>query len=473
MVLMAAGITGAMLMSGCGILGHGRAAGTRAAAGANTPTSRTPTSSPSASTTPTSSTIVATSGPSARTSESSSTSPSSTGVSSSSTAGAGPFNAVVTQAMGYVTKGTTVGLEAPEVISTPHTSQYLAAVATASTNHYHVHLQLTESPLGLNNRNSENGVNAGLAHDFGGFGATRYASPSQAWAALDHGLGTAPSGQKPSSVSLTTGLLGKSWSKGMVQWQEGDWTLQVTGGSPAADIQEANRMVTYLHSHFLPPTRGIITVDNAGDGPHAVVGWQEGSVLYRVSDYHSAIGAMEMAVSMRNYPSGAMPSMDSRSTFSTPNFSGRDVVKSSGSAVPTAIPSGYQSTVSPNLRYSATDIPVTGFSGTLDGHPFVLAFYRDTPEGLLIGASYNGKPVYFGYGPSPVFSVLNFTGTDVVLGSPSAGTYQMINLVTGQQTGNVSVVDPLKGYSGLGLPSHILGLPGTNDSTTIPYGSPS
>lgn len=44
-----------------------------------------------------------------------------------------------------------------------------------------------------------------------------------------------------------------------------------------------------------------------------------------------------------------------------------------------------------------------------------------------------------------------------------------INLVTGQQTTDPSTVVALKGYSGLGLPSHILGLPETNYSTTISY----
>lgn len=217
--------------------------------------------------------------------------------------------------MGYVKTRTTVGLHAPETIPTPETSEYLAAVATASTNAYHVHLQLTESPMGLNNLNSENGANAGLAHDFGGFGATRYASPSQALASLEHGLSVAPDGESPNSVNLPTGLLAKSWSDGTIQWQEGDWTLQVTDGTTESDLEEAGRMVAYLHTHFLPPTRGIITVANAGDGPHAVIGWQEGSVLYRVSDYHSAIGAIAMAGAMREYPSGSTPSMDSSSTF--------------------------------------------------------------------------------------------------------------------------------------------------------------
>lgn len=82
------------------------------------------------------------------------------------------------------------------------------------------------------------------------------------------------------------------------------------------------------------------------------------------------------------------------------------MVKSAGSAVPTSLPNGYQSTASPNLTYSSKDAQIEGFSGILDGHPFVLAFYNNAPEGLLVAVSYNHRPVYFGYGPSAVFSVL-------------------------------------------------------------------
>ncbi|POB09706.1 hypothetical protein CO251_14490 [Sulfobacillus sp. hq2] len=77
--------------------------------------------------------------------------------------------------------------------------------------------------------------------------------------------------------------------------------------------------------------------------------------------------------------------------------------------------------------------------------------------------------MYFGPGPSPVFSVINFTGDEVVLGNPAAGSYMAINLMTGQRTVNLSAVLSLKGYPGIGLPSHILGLPGTHYSPQIAY----
>ncbi|PSR33996.1 MAG: hypothetical protein C7B46_07705 [Sulfobacillus benefaciens] len=85
--------------------------------------------------------------------------------------------------------------------------------------------------------------------------------------------------------------------------------------------------------------------------------------------------------------------------------------------------------------------------------------------------SYNGHPIYFGSGPAPVFDVLNFTGTDVVLGMPSAGAYMALNLVTGRPIVSTREVVALKGYSGLTVPSHILGLPTVTYPVDIPDGA--
>ena len=64
----------------------------------------------------------------------------------------------------------------------------------------------------------------------------------------------------------------------------------------------AKRMVAYLSGHLLPETYGLAAVDNAGDGEHTDLTWAEGSVLYHASDYHHALGALKMAVSMRQNP---------------------------------------------------------------------------------------------------------------------------------------------------------------------------
>lgn len=162
----------------------------------------------------------------------------------------------------------------------------------------------------------------------------------------------------------------------------------------------------------------------------------------------------------------------SQSATSTPPFAGQQVQRFIGQHTPQALPNGFESSSAPSPHTFSiqTYHRVEGFTGTLDGHPFVLDFYQDYPVGLFVGISYNGHPVYFGSGPAPVFDVLNFTGPDVVLGMPSAGAYMALNLVTGRPIVSTRELVALKGYSGLTAPSHILGLPTVTYPIDIPYG---
>lgn len=158
------------------------------------------------------------------------------------------------------------------------------------------------------------------------------------------------------------------------------------------------------------------------------------------------------------------------STASTPAFAGQNVQREVGTQAPQAIPNGFHSPADQHLTFSNhTYHRVEGFVGTLNGHSFILDFYQDDPVGLFVGVQYNGQPVYFGTGAGSVFDVLNFTSNMVVLGSPAAGNYMALNLVTGQPLYQFSQVVPLKGYHGLTAPADILGLPNTQYPVAIPY----
>ena len=236
-----------------------------------------------------------------------------------------PFNQAVQEAMAYAAARTQVPLQAPMVVplnpsQTPRHHLYLTPSVTASTQAYQVQFQLTTTPMTLNNPHSDTGVNGAMMNIYGGFGATRYPTANQASAALQRmlnqwgqreGSNSPESGHSPTLVNLGHGIVGQSWTGRipLVQWHEGQWTMRVSNSSSASNIATAKPIVAFLHTYLLPETHGWMGVVNAGDGDHTVLAWQEGRTVYETSNYHSAIQAMEMAVAMRNYPSGAMPAM--------------------------------------------------------------------------------------------------------------------------------------------------------------------
>ncbi|WP_242939527.1 hypothetical protein [Sulfobacillus thermosulfidooxidans] len=153
---------------------------------------------------------------------------------------------------------------------------------------------------------------------------------------------------------------------------------------------------------------------------------------------------------------------------SLPPFSGTITQRVVGSQGPQAVPNGFVSSPPSHVVFSPSHFTlVESFTGLLKTHPFVLDFYQNS-AGLFVGINYNHHPVFFGPGPAPVFNVLNFTGSWVVLGTPSAAAYEAINLTSGRTIVNPEQAALLKGYTGLGLPSHILGLSHEEFPVSIP-----
>jgi hypothetical protein len=151
-----------------------------------------------------------------------------------------------------------------------------------------------------------------------------------------------------------------------------------------------------------------------------------------------------------------------------PPFSGTILKRVVGANGPQAIPDGFTSAPPSHLTFAPSQYPlVESFSGRLQEHPFILDFYQNA-NGMFVGVSYNHHPVFFGPGPVPTLNILNFTGDWVVLGTPSAGAYEAINLKSGHTIINPEQAAQLKGYHGLGLPAHILGLPQKDLPVRIP-----
>jgi hypothetical protein len=183
-------------------------------------------------------------------------------------------------------------------------------------------------------------------------------------------------------------------------------------------------------------------------------------------------GKRSIDISVQVVPSSTVTvssSVAAHPSVTSKSFSGMNVQLVSGLHVSSSIPNGYTDKQT-GLTYSNTKFQtVEEFTGTLKGKSFMLDFYREPSDGIAVGVSYDHRPVYFGWGPAPQFNILNFTGSDVVLGSPAAGAYLAIDLISGQLITKTEQVVALKGYQGLQPPKDILGLPGSHYSIRIPH----
>lgn len=213
----------------------------------------------------------------------------------------------VNQAMEVVSHTTLLPLAAPRYIPIADLKGhlYLAAQTTILRHSYHVHLQLTTKPLAVNNPAINAPVNTGLARYFGGFGARQYHTVSDAFSSLSHTL-VKPASTAGKSIGLGNAMMGQIYnnpSTTLVQWKIGAWTFQWVGPPSGGEIYEAKRTVHYLQGQSLPATPGTVVVEVGGDGDHTVIHFQVGRLVFSVSNYHSTMGALEMLMAMKTWPS--------------------------------------------------------------------------------------------------------------------------------------------------------------------------
>jgi hypothetical protein len=148
----------------------------------------------------------------------------------------------------------------------------------------------------------------------GTFGATYYSSNAKAQSDFN----TEFSVKKIQSAGTVNGFMkqyrtGKEYDMGspsnyqlpqdVIEWQEGDWTIDVFG-APSLDLNNtAKQLDDFLKTNALPPTEGHILVDpNLTGNPVTQIGWVFGNTFY-VCDASSMMNALQMAVSMREYDS--------------------------------------------------------------------------------------------------------------------------------------------------------------------------
>lgn len=391
------------------------------------------------------------------------------------------FSPTIVQSMDAVAGHTTLALNAPTLLA-HRSSGYLTATTTALPDAYQVTVWDTRQPLQVNNTAivSERMPGGNVAR----FGAVRLSHPMPPQGAPNYLTvleqhnpvwAGEPATLERGTVNLGDGIQAVHYqaaSQARLDWMEGDWTIEVAGPSLAMAAKAAVPIVHLLNTYYLPPYPGIYAVRLQDGGRTAItsIDWVRGRVLsYVTNDHASATNPVvtgDMAISWRSY---AKSSLTTATSSTTPTFAATSWHLSRGSQMVSAVPSGFTDAAQHLTFNPAKYSPVEGLSGQLHGHPFVLDLYQQARVGLFVGVRYNHHTVYFGYGPSPVFDMLNFTGNWVVLGAPSAGQYMAINLTNGKQIVNPQDVVPMKGYRGLGVPNHVLGLSGQPISPRIPY----
>lgn len=222
--------------------------------------------------------------------------------------GAPQWNSAITQAMDYIGDRTSVFLQAPRDIQrrADAVHPYLSAQAQADVESYKITLQYTTTPLPVNSPQIDNNPqNGGLAQLVGGFGGKAYPSVATARAALKSNESRIPASWKPTKADLGYGIIGYVYNQsgmGIVDWRERGWLFEVNNGTVIDDIALAKQVVAYVNQHLLPDTYGAMSVENAADGEHTELEWTVGETVYNCWESHSALAAVNMAISMKPLP---------------------------------------------------------------------------------------------------------------------------------------------------------------------------
>lgn len=241
---------------------------------------------------------------------------------------ASPFNAVVQQALEDIHGQTPLPLQGPRVI--PETAYapaggYLTAQTTVGHSHWTVNLRDTLQPEPVNSSAISDALSA--TPYVGSFGIQQLSGNAVGTNALDEttlrqfnplwygnqgimnatGKETLVVGGQHAALTATAYGFARSYNDAKLTWQEGKWTVEVTGGSPRYEQDMAYDLVDYLHTQYLPPYPGLIMIRLIHEGPSYAntaithIDWIDGRYLMhldtRVPSPANPVAAAAMAVS--------------------------------------------------------------------------------------------------------------------------------------------------------------------------------
>ena len=206
-----------------------------------------------------------------------------------------PRMSVIREALDAIAGKNTLPLDGPSTLPSRNAG-YLTATAQALPSTDVVFVIDTTRPLGINSPliNSYLSPNPMVAQ----FSEARLQTtqPSSGSARYFQELARynplyvpAPTTAVEHQVTLGQGIaatVSQTPSKTLLDWREGDWTLEVEGGNLTREQEVAKPLVAYLHRAFLPPYPGIVAVQLVGSSTSALthIDWVRGNVLSAVLD---------------------------------------------------------------------------------------------------------------------------------------------------------------------------------------------
>ena len=209
-----------------------------------------------------------------------------------------PAEGVVGQALNAVAGRTTLGLAGPLQVPARQYG-YLTARSQAVPSTYVVFVIDTTEPVGVNSPRINHELTK--APDVANFSAMRLRQAQPAMGApnyltalaqhnpeyVDWPAAAVASGYPNLGLGIH-GVVYKYHGRTVLDWPEGDWTVQISGGSLRREERAAHPVVGYLHRYFLPPHPGIFAVHlmrTTGSLTTITwVDWMNGHVLNYVTD---------------------------------------------------------------------------------------------------------------------------------------------------------------------------------------------
>ena len=243
-----------------------------------------------------------------------------------------PFASIIQQAMSAVKRSTQLPLEAPEAVPNSAYSSvggYLTAITTTAPDYWLVELRDTTKQEPVNSPNIGHTLSSTPA--IGSFGINQLAqnqvgTPSLAnttlrqfnplWHPNQNILNATKKqslvvGGSHAALGATAYGFQNNFNNAKIIWTEGNWTIEVVGGSPRYEQDTAFHLVNYLHSHYLPPYPGLIMVQLTQEGPGnktksvTHMDWIDGRYLMhidtRIPSSQNPVTAAKMAVSWNHF----------------------------------------------------------------------------------------------------------------------------------------------------------------------------